>query len=427
MLNHMVTCSTSYGIRDAYLNTVFHMNFISFLYKLSYYYLHSTIYLKMTTYTDKGEKPEKGRFVNFDHLTFWVGNAKQAASYYITRLGFEPFAFKGLETGNRKYAAHVVKQNKIIFVFISGYEPNDVTYGNHLVTHGDGVKDIAFIVEDLDSIIEAARKKSAKVVRDIWQEEDKYGIVRFATLQTFGDTTHTFIDKSQYNGIFLPGYKITNSEDTLTSNLDPVKLDFIDHVVGNQPDLTLETAVDWYEKNLQFHRFWSVDENQIHTEYSALRSVVMTNWDETIKIPLNEPANGKKKSQISEYIDYYGGAGVQHIALNTQDIITSVRNLRARGMNFLKAPHTYYDTLRERLQADNIHIAEDLDTLEELSILIDYDENGYLLQIFTMNMQDRPTLFIEVIQRHNHNGFGAGNFKALFEAIEQEQELRGNL
>ncbi|XP_067011022.1 4-hydroxyphenylpyruvate dioxygenase isoform X2 [Anabrus simplex] len=381
----------------------------------------------MTTYTDKGPKPTGGRFLHFDHLTFWVGNAKQAASYYCTRMGFEHLAYKGLETGNRDYAAHVVRQNKITFVFISAYEPNNRILGDHLVKHGDGVKDIAFTVEDLDSILKTAKKKGAKVVKEIYEETDEHGTVRFATVQTYGDTTHTFVERTRYKGSFLPGFKMLPKDDCLLSQLPPAKLDFIDHVVGNQPELEMESAADWYERNLMFHRFWSVDDSQIHTQYSALRSIVMTNWEETIKMPINEPANGKRKSQIAEYVDYYGGAGVQHIALNTQDIIGAIRNLRARGMEFLSVPDTYYDTLRERLKQDKINIIEDLDILQELKILIDYDENGYLLQIFTKNMQDRPTLFLEVIQRHNHNGFGAGNFKALFEAIEMEQAKRGNL
>lgn len=209
--------------------------------------------------------------------------------------------------------------------------------------------------------------------------------------------------------------------------LPPAKLDFIDHCVGNQPDLQMEGAANWYEKMLLFHRFWSVDDSQIHTEYSALRSIVMANYEETIKMPINEPASGKKKSQIEEYVEYYGGAGVQHIALNTSDIITAITNLRQRGMDFLSVPDSYYDMLKEKLKSSRTKVKEDMAVLQKLNILVDYDENGYLLQIFTKNMQDRPTLFIEVIQRYNFSGFGAGNFKALFEAIELEQEKRGNL
>ncbi|KAJ9592243.1 hypothetical protein L9F63_001244, partial [Diploptera punctata] len=279
----------------------------------------------MTTYTDKGPKPDKGRFLHFDHLTFWVGNAKQAASYYCARLGFQPLAYQGLETGSRKVAAHAVHQNKIIFVFMSAYEPDNAEMGRHLVKHGDGVKDIAFTVEDLDSIFKTrAKERGAKVVKDIWEESDEEGTVRFARVQTYGDTTHTFVERSGYKGPFLPGFRKPLQQDVLCNKLPPTKLDFVDHIVGNQPDNGMIPAADWYEKNLMFHRFWSVDDSQIHSEFSALRSIVMTNWEETIKIPINEPAPGKKKSQIEEYVDYYGGAGVQHIALNTQDIITAV-------------------------------------------------------------------------------------------------------
>lgn len=234
------------------------------------------------------------------------------------------------------------------------------------------------------------------------------------------------MERKGYEGVFLPGFKRVG-EDKLAKMLPPAKLDFIDHCVGNQPDLQMEGAANWYEKMLLFHRFWSVDDSQIHTEYSALRSIVMANYEETIKMPINEPASGKKKSQIEEYVEYYGGAGVQHIALNTSDIITAITNLRQRGMDFLSVPDSYYDMLKEKLKSSRTKVKEDMAVLQKLNILVDYDENGYLLQIFTKNMQDRPTLFIEVIQRYNFSGFGAGNFKALFEAIELEQEKRGNL
>ncbi|XP_071513276.1 4-hydroxyphenylpyruvate dioxygenase [Panulirus ornatus] len=382
----------------------------------------------MTTYTDKGPKPDAGRFLQFDHLTFWVGNAKQAASYYTTRMGFEPFAYKGLETGSRQVCCHVVKQGKILFVLMSALTPGNEEMGRHHMTHGDGVKDVAFSVEDLDSIMKKAKERGAKIVRDIWEEEDQDGKVRYAQVQTYGDTTHTFVERGNYKGLFLPGYKAPLiPEDNILKNLPAPHLNFIDHIVGNQPDLEMENVASWYEKHLMFHRFWSVDDTQIHTEYSALRSIVVTNWEETIKMPINEPAPGRKKSQIQEYVDYYGGAGVQHIALNTKDIITAIRNLRERGMQFLSVPDTYYDQLRERLKSSKVKITEDMNVLQELKILVDFDENGYLLQIFTKNVQDRPTVFLEIIQRHNHTGFGAGNFKALFTAIEIDQAARGNL
>ncbi|XP_045134415.1 4-hydroxyphenylpyruvate dioxygenase-like [Portunus trituberculatus] len=382
----------------------------------------------MTTYTNKGPKPDSGRFLHFDHVTFWVGNAKQAASYYISRMGFEPFAYKGLETGSRQVAAHAVKQDKIIFVFANALTPNNEEMGKHLIQHGDGVKDVAFTVEDLDAIMKTSKERGAKIVKEIWEEEDEDGKVRMARVQTYGDTTHTFIERETYSGLFLPGFKKPrHAVDKLSQKLPPTNLRFIDHIVGNQPDLEMENVVEWYEKHLMFHRFWSVDDKDISTEYSSLRSVVVTNYEETIKMPINEPAPGKRKSQIQEYVDYYGGAGVQHIALNTNDIITSITNLKERGMLFLEVPKTYYQQLRQRLAESKVKIAEEMDVLEKLNILVDFDDNGYLLQLFTKNMQDRPTVFLEVIQRRNHTGFGAGNFKALFEAIELEQEARGNL
>ncbi|XP_042220146.1 4-hydroxyphenylpyruvate dioxygenase-like [Homarus americanus] len=382
----------------------------------------------MTTYTDKGPQPDSGKFLHFDHLTFWVGNAKQAASYYTTRMGFERYAYKGLETGSRDVCYHVIKQNKILFVLASALNPGNEEMGRHLVTHGDGVKDIAFSVEDLDAIMKRAKERGAKVVKEIWEEEDEGGRVRFARVQTYGDTTHTFVERGNYNGLFLPGFKKTLiAVDKILTKLPTIKLDFIDHIVGNQPNLEMESTAAWYEKHLMFHRFWSVDDTQVHTQYSSLRSIVVSNWEETIKMPINEPAPGKKKSQIQEYVDYYGGAGVQHIALNTQDIIQEVQKLRERGVEFLVVPDTYYDQLREKLKSSKVRIAEDMDVLQKEKILVDYDDNGYLLQIFTKNMQDRPTVFLEVIQRRNFSGFGAGNFKALFEAIELDQAARGNL
>ncbi|XP_011354058.1 4-hydroxyphenylpyruvate dioxygenase [Pteropus vampyrus] len=342
-------------------------------------------------------------------------------------MGFEPLAYRGLETGSREVASHVIKQGQIVFIFSSALNPWNKEMGDHLVKHGDGVKDIAFEVQDCDYIVQKARERGAKIIREPWVEQDKFGKVKFAVLQTFGDTTHTLVEKMNYSGPFLPGFKVQASTDTLLSKLPQCNLEIIDHVVGNQPDQEMLPASEWYLNNLQFHRFWSVDDKMVHTEYSSLRSIVMTNYEESIKIPINEPAPGKKKSQIQEYVDYYGGAGVQHIALKTQDIITTIRHLKERGMEFLNIPSTYYKQLREKLKSAKIQVKENMDILEELNILVDYDENGYLLQIFSTLMQDRPTLFLEVIQRHNHQGFGAGNFNSLFKALELEQTLRGNL
>ncbi|XP_061762812.1 4-hydroxyphenylpyruvate dioxygenase [Nerophis ophidion] len=381
----------------------------------------------MTTYTDKGEKHEQGQMLCFDHLRFWVGNAKQAASYYCNKMGFEPFAYQGLETGSRDVVSHVVKQGKIIYVFSSALNPGNKEMGAHLVKHGDGVKDIAFTVENCDFLVQKAKERGAVVVKEPYSLEDKHGKVRLAVLQTYGDTTHTLVERTGYSGLFLPGFQPPLFKDPSLVKLPEGKLNFIDHVVGNQPDNEMVSVVEWYQRNLLFHRFWSVDDKQLQTEFSALRSIVVANYEETVKMPINEPAMGKKKSQIQEYVEYYGGPGVQHIAMNTSDIITAIRNLKERGTEFMSVPDTYYEQLREKLKHFKVKIEEDLDVLQELKILVDYDENGYLLQIFTKPVQDRPTVFLEVIQRHNHQGFGAGNFKSLFEAIEADQQARGNL
>ncbi|XP_072272021.1 4-hydroxyphenylpyruvate dioxygenase [Pyxicephalus adspersus] len=381
----------------------------------------------MTSYTDKGEKHEHGRFLRFHSITLWVSNAKQAASFYCNKLGFEPLAYKGLETGSRELVYHAVKQDKILFVFVSPLTSGNKEFGAHLEKHGDGVKDVAFEVEDCDFLVQKAKERGAVIVKEPWIEEDKYGKVKFAIIQTYGDTTHTLVENLDYTGIFLPGFQPPLFLDPLLPKLPSCKLNFIDHVVGNQPDNEMVSVADWYQKNLLFHRFWSVDDKQLHTDFSALRSIVVANYEETIKMPINEPAPGKRKSQIQEYVEYYGGPGVQHIALNTSDIITAITNLKERGMEFMSVPSTYYQTLRENLKTAKIHVKENIDVLEELKILVDYDEKGYLLQIFTKPVQDRPTLFLEVIQRYNHQGFGAGNFKSLFQAIEQDQAARGNL
>lgn len=383
--------------------------------------------LKLGYNTDKGAKPERGQFLSFDHITFLVGNAKQAAGWYCTRFGFEHFLYKGLETGSRQVVSHAVKQNDIVFVFQSALNPNDQEIGDLLSLHGDHVKDVAFSVQDLDYLVKVARENGAKVVRDIWEDEDESGKVRMAVLQTYGTVTHTLVERGNYKGDFLPGYKKHYYTDPLHNILPKTDLLFVDHVVGNQPDDDMVPVANWYEKSLQFHRFWSVDDSIIHTEYSSLRSIVVTNFEETIKMPINEPAPGIRKSQIQEYVDYNGGAGVQHIALRSNDIISSVSNLRARGLEFMKAPASYYGHLKENLKKSKVVIKEDLDVLQQHNILVDYDDNGYLLQIFARPLQDRPTLFIEIIQRNNHDGFGAGNFKSLFEAIETEQGERGNL
>lgn len=342
-------------------------------------------------------------------------------------MGFEPLAYQGLETGSREMVSHVVRQGKIIYVFSSALNPGNKEMGEHMVKHGDGVKDIAFTVENCDYLVQKARERGAVIIKEPYVLEDKFGKVKLAVLQTYGDTTHTFVERTGYSGLFLPGFHAPLFKDPLLNKLPDGKLNFIDHVVGNQPDDEMVPVVEWYRRNLLFHRFWSVDDKQLQTEFSALRSIVVANYEETVKMPINEPAMGKRKSQIQEYVEYYGGPGVQHIAMNTSDIITAIQNLKERGMEFMSVPDTYYEQLRQNLQFSKVKVKEDLDVLQKLKILVDYDDNGYLLQIFTKPVQDRPTVFLEVIQRHNHQGFGAGNFKSLFEAIEADQHARGNL
>ena len=343
-------------------------------------------------------------------------------------MGFTHYGYRGLETGHRDIVSHVVRKNGIFLVLQSALNPNHADMTRHLGTHGDGVKDVAFTVDDARLCYKLAIERGGKSVREPWVEEDADGKVVMAAVATYGDTVHTFVERKNYKGDFLPGYRRTPANaDPLDAMLPDTLLLKIDHCVGNQPDDMMVSACEVYEKQFGFHRFWSVDDKQIHTEYSALRSIVMADYDEVIKMPINEPAVGKKKSQIQEYVEYYGGAGVQHIALSVPDIIRAVSALRNRGMEFLDIPATYYENLRMRLASSKVTVKEPIDELQKLNILVDFDDEGYLLQIFTKPVEDRPTLFYEIIQRFNNSGFGAGNFKALFESIELEQGRRGNL
>ena len=379
-------------------------------------------------YEKPTERPAIGKFYSFDHLVFWVGNAKVMASHYNARFGFDYYAYKGLETGSKKIACHVIKNDKVLIEFQSPYEPNDdLGIGAHIMKHGDGVRDVAFTVDDAAGIYNKAVQRGAKSVREPETLSDEHGSVVVASVQPYSDTIHTFVQRNNYTGTFLPGYVPHPSTETLNKVLPPTKIGFIDHCVSNQEVDDMEPTAQWYEKMLDFHRFWSVDENVLHTDYSALRSTVMTDFDEKVKLPINEPAVGKKKSQIQEYCDYYAGAGIQHIALNCNNLIETIEALRERGVEFLAVPDTYYDNLRKCIPSMTVHIKEDIDMIQKLKILVDYDDKGYLLQLFTKPVEDRPTLFFEFIQRNNHQGFGVGNFKSLFKAIEDEQARRGNL
>eukprot|EP00802_Teleaulax_amphioxeia_P015557 Tamp_15648.p1 GENE.Tamp_15648~~Tamp_15648.p1 ORF type:complete len:403 (-),score=97.04 Tamp_15648:318-1478(-) len=371
--------------------------------------------------------PTQGQYQGFHHLEFWVGNAKQTATWFVARLGFEPVAYRGLETGDRDTVTHVVQQGQVRFAFTSALNPDNAEIATHHAKHGDGVRDVAIRVKDCRALYATLISNGGKSVRPPTEIKDEHGSAVVAAVQTYGDTVHSLIELGDYSGPFLPGFVAVSEQDPLSKITECPKLEFVDHVVGNQPDGAMEEVCRWYEDVMGFKRFWSVDDKQVTTKYSSLRSVVMTDADETVKMPINEPADGMRKSQIQEFVDYYDGPGVQHIALRTYDILHTVQMLRARGVQFLKVPSAYYADLRQRLAASSVEVKEDLDKIEQLNILVDFDEEGYLLQIFMRPIQDRPTVFIECIQRQTHEGFGVGNFKALFEAIEREQELRGNL
>lgn len=420
-----------------------------------------------TTVAEECLPPES--YLGYAYVHWYVGNAKQAASFYITRFGFRLLGYRGLETGSRMVASYVIRNGNVTFVLssplrsvsqaaeIAAADSSNTALADearvikemqeHLDAHGDAVKDVAFDVTDLDMVFGFAERHGAGIVMRPTKLMDQYGSVRVATICTYGDTVHTFVDRADYTGPFIPGYKIITEAETdqVSAKLDlpvgrsdatdkllpPINLQVIDHCVGNQDWNQMDPTAGFYEKVLGFHRFWSVDDKDISTEFSALKSVVMASPNEKVKMPINEPAMGKKKSQIEEYVDFYGGVGVQHIALKTNDIISTIENLKARGVEFIAVPRNYYDALEARLQSTKSsrcwELQEDLNRLRELDILIDFDEGGYLLQLFTKHLMDRPTVFIEIIQRHDFDGFGAGNFKSLFEAIEREQELRGNL
>jgi len=358
------------------------------------------------------------KILDYDHLEFFVGNAKQAAYYYRVAYGFKLKAYAGLETGVRDRASYLLEQGKIRWVLTTPLGPEHIA-ADHLKKHGDGVRGINLIVDNVEEAYRDTVAKGAKGVQPPTVLEDKNGSVKSASVATYGDTLHTFIERGNYRGVFLPGFKPIE-KDLLCRN---AALSFIDHVVGNVEWHSRTKWVDYYEKVFGFHKFWSVDDKVLHTDYSALNSTVVSSSDEKIKFPINEPAKGKRKSQIEEYCDYYRSAGVQHIAMHTDDIIEAVSKLRENGVEFLKIPQTYYDTLIERVGK----IDEDIKTLAKLGILVDRDEHGYLLQLFTKPVEDRPTLFLEVIQRKGGRSFGIGNFKALFEAIERDQAARGNL
>jgi 4-hydroxyphenylpyruvate dioxygenase len=353
-----------------------------------------------------------------DHIEFYVGNAKQSAQFYQHCMGFDLVAYAGPETGVRDRASYVLQQNKIRFVLTTPLQP-DSDIAKHVAKHGDGVKVLALWVDDAKKSHYETTSRGAVSALAPQVTKDEFGEVVTASIKTYGDTIHTFVERKNYKGIFLPGYQPRQQE----FKAKPIGLKHVDHCVGNVELGKMNDWVSFYETVMGFKLLITFDDSDISTEYSALMSKVVSNGNGYIKFPINEPAEGKKKSQIEEYLDFYKGPGVQHIAIATDDIIDTVSELRKRGMEFLRVPDTYYEDVMQRVGK----IDEDLKELKKLNILIDRDEEGYLLQIFSKPIQDRPTLFFEIIERNGAKSFGKGNFKALFESIEREQALRGNL
>ena len=351
-----------------------------------------------------------------DHIRHYVNNARQAAFFYQHTFGFSVTAYKGLETGSKEDVSHVLEQNDVRIVFTAPVRPGH-PMAEKISSHGDFVQDIAFEVDDVDWAYKAALERGAESGHEPITMEDDHGKVRIATIKTYGDTVHSLVNRDHYKGPFLPGYISKNEPG------DPIGLIEIDHCVGNVELGKMNEWVGWYERVLGFSNLISFDDNDISTDFTSLMSKVMSSGNGRVKFPINEPAPGKKKSQIDEYLEFFGGPGVQHVALRTDDIVHTVSRLMARGIQFLSVPRSYYEMLPDRVGA----IDEDLEELAQLGILVDRDDEGYLLQIFTKPVTDRPTLFYEIIHRKGAKSFGKGNFKALFESIEREQSLRGTL
>ncbi|MGB8193726.1 MAG: 4-hydroxyphenylpyruvate dioxygenase [Chitinophagaceae bacterium] len=354
-----------------------------------------------------------------DYVEFYVGNARQAAHYYMSAFGFQPLAYSGPETGVKDRASYAVRQNKLTLVLTTPLRSSNAL-ADHVYRHGDGVKAIALRVDDATKAWEETTKRGARSFMKPVKTQDESGEVITSGIHTYGETVHLFIERKNYNGVFLPAYKEWSKQ---YYKPEETGLLYVDHCVGNVGWNQMNVWVSFYEEVMGFRNILSFDDNDISTEYSALMSKVMSNGNGFVKFPINEPAEGKKKSQVEEYLDFYDGEGVQHVAMATGNIIETVTALRSRGVDFLQVPSSYYDEVLDRVG----QIDEDLKPLRELGILVDRDDEGYLLQIFTKPVQDRPTLFFEIIQRKGAKSFGKGNFKALFEAIEREQGLRGNL
>ncbi|GET41626.1 4-hydroxyphenylpyruvate dioxygenase [Microseira wollei] len=365
--------------------------------------------------------------LGFDYVELWVGNAKQAASFYKTRLGFSLFAYRGLETGSRTWTSYALRQGEVTLIVSSALPPGNETFNAHLARHGDAVRDIAFRVTECELVYERAMAAGAVSVHPPQEYVDAHGRIVLATIKTVGDTTHTLIERSGDGTTFLPGFVAINDPDPLAGRLASVGGLSLDHIGLNIPEGDLQLLVEWYERVLGFRRFFYIDDSIVHTQFSGLRSVVIADPSERIKMPLIEPASGLRKGQVEEFLEYHGGSGAQHFAVLTDDILASSQALRERGAETLKVPSGYYQRLHKLLGMADIKLQEDVEVLAEYNIMVDFDENGYLLQMFTKPMSDRPTAFFEFLQRRTFDGFGANNFRAIFEAIEQEQERRGNL
>lgn len=353
-----------------------------------------------------------------DYIELYVGNSRQAAHYYQTAFGFQPLAYSGLATGRKDRESYVLAQDKIRLVLTSPLQPG-TDIGRHIDQHGDGVKVVALWLEDAEKAFQETVKRGAKAYMEPAIEKDEYGEIKLSGIHTYGETVHIFVERKNYKGIFLPQYRSWEPE----YRPSPTGLRYVDHMVGNVELGQMNAWVNFYKEVMGFTQIISFDDKDISTEYTALMSKVMSNGNGRIKFPINEPAKGLKKSQIEEYLDFYNGPGVQHIAVTTNNIIETVTELHNRGVEFLRVPTTYYDTLTDRVG----EIDEEVEALRKLGILVDRDDEGYLLQIFTKPVEPRPTMFFEIIQRKGATSFGKGNFKALFEAIEREQELRGTL
>jgi len=373
----------------------------------------------ISTDTKKSIQTDFLPLLGTDYVEFYVGNAKQAAHYYMTAFGFQALAYAGPETGVMDRASYAVRQHKLTFVLTTPLRSGN-PMADHIYKHGDGVKNLALGVDDATKAWEETTKRGAKSHLEPLRLKDEHGEVVLSGIHTYGDTVHLFVERKNYSGAFMPGYK--KWENAYFKPADTGLL-YVDHCVGNVGWNQMNKWVKFYEDVMGFRNILTFDDKDISTEYSALMSKVMSNGNGYVKFPINEPAEGKKKSQVEEYLEFYDGEGCQHVAMATNDIVRTVTELRSRGVEFLRVPTTYYDDLLDRVGK----IDEDLAPLKELGILVDRDEEGYLLQLFTKPVEDRPTLFFEIIQRKGARSFGKGNFKALFEAIEREQQLRGNL